>query len=68
MAKCQFTVLPVRRSAAPLGPAKPDWMPAKYGFHRPVFHDSVNQSLVGALEDFLFSNILGILGIIIPTD
>lgn len=24
--------------------AKPDWMPAKYGFHRPVFHDSVNQS------------------------
>lgn len=24
--------------------AKPEWMPAKYGFHRPVFHDSVNQS------------------------
>ena len=39
---------------APLGTAKPDWMPAKYGFHRPIFHDSVNQSLGGALEYFLY--------------
>lgn len=22
----------------------PHWAPAKYGFHRPIFHDAVNQS------------------------
>lgn len=40
-------VFRLRRSEAwseLFGTAKPDWMPAKYGFHRPIFHDSVNQS------------------------